>query len=63
VERGTFGGRYRWEVTTSIAPLEGETPYDEVHVLVTVSWMDGTDERAVDLSATRWRLREAGGGA
>jgi len=63
VERGTFGGRYRWEVATSIAPQEGETPYDEVHVLVTVSWTDGADERAVDLSATRWRLKEAGGDA
>jgi general secretion pathway protein I len=63
VERGTFGDRYRWEVTTSIAPQEEETPYDEVHVRVTVSWKDGADERAVDLSATRWRLREAVGDA
>jgi len=63
VERGTFGDRYRWEVTTSIAPQEEETPYDEVHVRVTVSWKDGADERAVDLSATRWRRREAVGDA
>lgn len=63
VERGTFGGRYRWEVATSIAPREEETPYDEVRVRVTVSWSDGADERAVDLSATRWRLREGSGGA
>lgn len=63
VERGTFGDRYRWEVTTSIAPQAEETPYDEVRVRVTVSWSDGEDERAVDLSATRWRPREGGGGA
>ena len=63
VERGTFGGRYRWEVATSIAQQEGETPYDEVRVRVTVSWRDGEDERAVDLSAIRWRPREGGGGA
>jgi len=30
---------------------------------VTVSWSDGEDERAVDLSATRWRQREGSGGA
>jgi len=63
VERGTFGSRYRWEVATSFVPQEEETPYDEVRVRVTVSWTDGADERAVDLSATRWRLREEGGGA
>jgi len=63
VERGTFGGRYRWEVATSIAQQEGETPYDEVRVRVTVSWRDGEDERAVDLSAIRWRPREGRGGA
>ena len=63
VERGMFGDRYRWEVTTSIVPQEGETPYDEVHVRVTVSWKDGADERAVDLSAIRWRLRGAVGDA
>jgi general secretion pathway protein I len=63
VERGTFGDRYRWEVTTSIAPQVEETPYDEVRVRVTVSWSDGADERAVDLSATRWHWKEQGGGA
>jgi general secretion pathway protein I len=63
VERGTFGKRYRWEVATSIVPQEEETPYDEVRVRVTVSWKDGEDERAVDLSATRWHWKEQGGDA
>jgi general secretion pathway protein I len=63
VERGTFGDRYRWAVATSIVPQEEETPYDEVHVRVSVSWKDGPDERAVDLSATRWHWKEQGGGA
>ena len=63
VERGTFGDRYRWEVETSVAPPAEESPYDEVHVRVTVSWKDGADERSVDLSATRWHLREPGADA
>ncbi|HEX9190501.1 MAG TPA: type II secretion system protein [Candidatus Deferrimicrobiaceae bacterium] len=63
VERGTFGDRYRWEVATSIVPQEEETPFDEVRVRVTVSWKDGADERAVDLSATRWHWKEQGSGA
>jgi general secretion pathway protein I len=63
VEGGTFGDRYRWEVETSVVPSAEEPPYDEVHVRVTVTWRDGGDERSVDLSATRWRLREEGAGA
>ena len=63
VERGTFGDTYRWEVDTSFAPREEEKPYDEIRVRVTVRWADGRDERAVDLSATRWRWRERDAGA
>ena len=63
VERGTFGDNYRWEVATVIAPQEEEKPYDEIRVRVTVRWTDGEDERAVDLSATRWRWREKDEGA
>lgn len=63
VERGTFGDRYRWEVTTSIVPQPEETPYDEVRVRVIVSWRDGSEERAVDVTSTRWRRKEAGGDA
>jgi general secretion pathway protein I len=62
VERGTFGDRYRWEVTTSVVPQEEEKPYDEIHIRVAVSWLDGSDERAVDLSANRWRRRDKGAG-
>jgi len=62
VEQGSFGERYRWEVATSFVPQEGEKPYDEVHVRVTVSWKDGADERAVDLSSNRWRWRDRPGG-
>jgi general secretion pathway protein I len=63
MERGTFGDNYRWEVDTSFAPREEEKPYDEIRVRVTVRWTDGRDERAVDLSATRWRWRERDAGA
>ena len=63
VERGTFGDNYRWEVATAISPQEEEKAYDEIRVRVTVRWTDGEDERAVDLSATRWRWREKDEGA
>lgn len=63
MERGTFGDNYRWEVDTSFVPREEEKPYDEIRVRVTVRWTDGRDERAVDLSATRWRWRERDAGA
>jgi len=63
VERGTFGDAYRWEVATVIVPQEEEKPYDEIRVRVTVRWTDGEDERAVGLSATRWRWREGDEGA
>ncbi len=57
-ERGTFGGKYRWEVATAIVPPEGEEPYDEIRLHVTIRWLDGASERSVDLSATRWRWKE-----
>lgn len=62
VERGTFGDAYRWEVDTFFVPREEEKPYDEIRVRVTVRWTDGRDERAVDLSSTRWRWRERDAG-
>ena len=62
-EQGTFGDNYRWEVSTSFIPQEVETPYDEILLRVTVRWDDGGDERAVDLSATRWRWKERGEGS
>jgi general secretion pathway protein I len=58
VEQGAFGDRYRWILETSFVPPEEEKPYDEIRVLVTVSWTDGPDERAVDLSANRWMWKE-----
>jgi general secretion pathway protein I len=58
VEQGDFGGGYRWKLETSIVPPEEETPYDEIRLQVSVRWDDGGDERAVDLSATRWRWKE-----
>jgi len=61
-EQGTFGDNYRWEVATYFVPQVEEKPYDEVQVRVTVRWTDGEDERAVDLSSTRWRWKETGAG-
>ena len=63
VERGAFGGGYRWELTTSFVPPEEEKPYDEIRYRVTVTWDDGGRERATDVVATRWRWRPADGGA
>jgi type II secretion system protein I len=62
-EQGAFGDNYRWEVATFFVPQEEEEkPYDEIRLRVTVRWDDGVDGRAVDLSATRWRWKEAGEG-
>jgi len=61
-EQGPFGDRFRWEVATVFVPQEEEKPYDEIQLRVTVRWDDGVDGRAVDLSATRWRWKEAGEG-
>jgi general secretion pathway protein I len=62
-ERGVFGGKYRWEVATDFVPQEEETPYDEIRLRVAIRWLDGVDERSVELSATRWRLKEKDAGA
>jgi len=58
VEQGTFGDNFRWEVVTSLVPQGEDLTYDEIQVHVTVRWDDGGDERAVDLSSTRWVLKE-----
>jgi prepilin-type N-terminal cleavage/methylation domain-containing protein len=63
VEQGAFGEGYRWKLETSIVPPEEEKPYDEIRYRVTVTWDDGGRERATDLTAERWRWREADGGA
>ena len=63
VEQGAFGDRYRWKVQTSIVPPAEETPFDEIRLHVTVTWKDGAEERAVDLSATRWRRKGGDVGA
>ncbi len=63
-EEGAFDEKYRWELTTSVVRgemeegMEGEEPYDEIRLLVTVRWMDGSDERSVEVGATRWMRRE-----
>jgi len=62
VEQGDFGEGYRWKLETSLVPPEEEKPYDEIRMRVTVRWEDGGDERAVDLSATRWRWKGTGEG-
>lgn len=63
VQQGAFGEGYRWKLTTTFAPTEEEEPFDEIRFRVTVTWDDGGQERATDLSATRWRWRETGDGA
>jgi type II secretion system protein I len=60
-EQGAFGEGYRWRLTTAFAPQEEEVPYDEVRFLVTVTWDDGGRERALDLSAARWRWKAPDG--
>jgi prepilin-type N-terminal cleavage/methylation domain-containing protein len=63
VERGAFGEGYRWTLVTSFVPPEEETPYDEIRYRVTVTWDDGGRERAMELTAGRWRWRETDAGA
>ena len=52
-EQGSFGDKYRWEVTTTVLPREEGKPYRDVRIKVIVKWFDGVWERSVDLSATR----------
>ena len=63
VEQGDFGEGYRWKLETSFVPQEEKKPYDEVRYRVTVTWDDGGEERATELTAGRWRWRETNGGA
>ncbi len=63
IERGTFGDSFRWKVATTFVPQEEPEPYDEIRVLVTVTWDDGGHERSMDLSATRWRWKDRDEGA
>ena len=63
MEQGAFGDGYRWKLTTSFIPPMEETPYDEIRYRVTVTWIDGGDERAMELMAERWRWRKADAGA
>jgi len=62
-EQGIFGGKYRWEVATSLVPQAEEMPYEEIRLHVTIRWLDGDDERTVDLTATRWLRKGSHGGA
>jgi prepilin-type N-terminal cleavage/methylation domain-containing protein len=56
-EKGTFGEKYRWELTTAFVPQEAEKTYDEIRLKVTVRWNDGEDDRSVDVDAIRWRRK------
>ncbi|MCL1926515.1 MAG: prepilin-type N-terminal cleavage/methylation domain-containing protein [Syntrophorhabdaceae bacterium] len=66
-ERGSFGDKYRWELSTSFvgqeteAEEEGETEkreeaYEGIRMTVRIVWTDGGDERSTEVSAIRWRL-------
>jgi len=57
VERGSFGGKYRWEARTTQELPEEDSPFREVRIRVIVSWDDGGGERAVELVASRWERK------
>lgn len=59
-ESGRFGERYRWTVRTSLAPDDPDVPFRTVRIEVRVAWDDGTGERSVELSATKWQRKEEG---
>jgi len=63
VEQGGFGEGYRWQLTTSFVRPEEEEPYDEIRYRVTVTWDDGGERRATELTAGRWRWRKPDAGA
>ena len=63
VEQGAFGEGYRWKLETSFVPPAEEEPYDEIKYRVTVTWDDGREERATELTAGRWRWRNPDAGA
>ena len=62
-EQGSFGEGYRWKLETSFVPPAEEKPYDEIKYRVTVTWDDGGEERATELTAVRWRWRKSDAGA
>jgi type II secretion system protein I len=57
VERGSFGGKYRWEARTTQEFPEEDSPFREVRIRVIVSWDDGAQEHAVELVASRWERK------
>ncbi|HQT96287.1 MAG: hypothetical protein B7Z62_06030 [Deltaproteobacteria bacterium 37-65-8] len=63
VTQGAFGDGYRWKLTTSFVPPEEENPFDEIRYRVTVTWDDGGERRATELTAGRWRWRKPDAGA
>lgn len=63
VEQGAFGDGYRWKLETSLVPPEEEKPYDEIRYRVTVTWNDGEDQRAMEVTAGQWRWRKPDAGA
>jgi general secretion pathway protein I len=63
VEQGAFGEGYRWKLETSFVPPEEVKPHDEIRYRVTVTWDDGGEVRATELTAGRWRWRRADAGA
>lgn len=64
MEQGAFGEGYRWKLETSFVPPEGEEKrYDEIRYRVTVTWDDGGEVRATELTAGRWRWRKPDAGA
>jgi type II secretion system protein I len=59
VERGAFGGKYRWETETTVLTPEEESRYQEVRIRVTIRWGDEEDERAAEVAASRWIRRQS----
>jgi len=61
-EHGTFGDKFRWELSTSIVSREIESReknknvYEEIRMTVTIYWVDGGDELSTEVSAVRWKL-------
>lgn len=55
VEKGDFGGKYRWTARTEFLPAgTEETAWRPARIVVTVAWGDPGAERSVDVAATRW---------
>ncbi len=62
-ESGPFGEKYRWILTTTLLPPEGDGTLQPVRYDLSVRWNDGVTERRYDIAATRWdrKGRRAGG--